>query len=147
MDLFVSCQLPYYVSWRPDLGAIAYDAFSLDWTHLKGPLERDRQSPVSSKSTKGSDGPCNPTVESTAMVSSTPEHDNTNLDPPAEQVRSLLTDTSVQRIRYLPMSSRMDYLIQKQKNFRRPFKTLIGLMETKSSKSYDSLFTKWGKLV
>ena len=39
VDLFasrLSYQLPEYVSWRPDPGAMACDAFSLDWAHLKG---------------------------------------------------------------------------------------------------------------
>ena len=39
VDLFasrLSYQLPDYVSWRPDPGAMACDAFSLDWSQLKG---------------------------------------------------------------------------------------------------------------
>ena len=110
------------------------------------PLEPDRQSPVPSEGTEGAAGPRNPTVESTAVVPSTPKHDNTNPDLSAEQARSLPTNTPVQQTRHISAASRVDYLRERYRSQRisgDASKLLLASWTQKSSKSYDSLFTKW----
>ena len=109
-------------------------------------MESDRQSPIPSESAEGSAGPCNTTVESTAVVPSNPEHDHTNPNLDAEQARPHPTDTPVQQTGHIPTSSRVDYLRERYRTQRisgDASKLLLASWRQKSSKSYDSLFTKW----
>ena len=77
------------------------------------------------------------------MVSSTPEHGNTDTNPHEEPIS---TNTLVQPTGHLPTSSRVDYLRERYTSQRLPgeaSKLLLASWRQKSSKSYDSMFTKW----
>ena len=112
----------------------------------ESPMEHDRQSPSSSEVTESPVGTHNPPVESTTVVSSTPEHGNTDTNPPTEQEEPISTNALVQQTRDLPTSSRVDYLRERHRGQRisgEASKLLLASWRQKSSKSYDSMFTKW----
>lgn len=147
VDLFasrLSNQLPQYVSWRPDPGAMACDAFSLDWSQVKGyanpPWNQQSPSPESSTNTSY------PPVESATVVPSTPAHVDKDSNPPTRQERPLSANTQVKQTGHLSTSSCVDYLRERYRSqilSGEALNLLLASWQQKSSKSYDSLFTKW----
>ena len=76
----------------------------------KPPVESDRQSPSSSKDPESSNDNGDPSLEGTALVPSTPEHDCQDSSPPAMEGGPLSTDARVQPAGHSPATSLVDYL-------------------------------------
>ena len=123
VDLFASrltTQLPCYVSWRPDPAAMTCDAFSLDWSLVKGyanppwNLIGKVLSQVRSQQTS-LHGDCHTTMEITTMVPSTTGHDNRDSPSPRED-RPHTTDSQSQPTGYNTTTSRMDYLRERYRD-------------------------------
>ena len=112
----------------------------------KPSLEPNRQSPSPSEDSESRSGSSDSPVESTTMVSCTIEHASTDTNPLARCEGDIPTNTSLQQARHLSTTSRMEYLREKYKSQKisgEASKLLLASWRQKSSRLYDSLFTKW----
>ena len=106
----------------------------------------DRKSPSTSQISRGPIDSNNPIVESPTMVPHSPEHAVRHTPPPPEQEGTLPADTLVQQARCPPTTSCVDNLRERYRSQRlsgEASKLLLASWRQKSSKSYDSLLTKW----
>ena len=81
------------------------------------------------------------------MVSGATEHGDTTPNPPTEREGPLPADPLVQHTGHLPAPSRVEHLWERYRSQRlsgEASKLLLASWRQKSSKSYDSLLTKWG---
>ena len=109
-------------------------------------MEPDRQSLITSVSSESQTGPSEPLLESAAVVSDATEHGDTTPNPPTERVGPLPADPLVQQTGHLPAPTRVEHLRERYRSQRlseEASKLLLALWRQMSSKSYDSLFTKW----
>ena len=112
----------------------------------ESPMESDRQSLITSASSESQTGPSDPFLESATVVSGATEHGDTTPTPTTEREGPLPADPLVQRTRHLPAPSRVEHLRERYRSQRlsgEASKLLLASWRQKSSKSYDSLFTKW----
>ena len=110
------------------------------------PMEPNRQSPISSPVTTDVLGDCHTTMEITTMVPSTTGHDNRNSTPSPREERPHTTDSQSQPTGHNTTTSRVDYLRERYRDkclSGEASQLLLASWTPKSSKSYDSLFTKW----
>ena len=141
MDLFASQlthQLKNYVSWRPDPGATATDAFTLDWTKFMGYVNPPWNlvgrvlTHVRSQQAK---------VTLIAQIWSSAE----TIPSPGEPIPDT-PDSQSQQTRSNTPSSHMGYLRERfrsQNLSEEASKLVLSSWRQKQFKSYDSLFEKW----
>ena len=149
VDLFASrltTQLPHYASWRPDPEAMACDAFSLDWSQMKGYANPPWNLIGKVLSQVRSQQTTLVIVTPLWKVPSTTGHVNRDSTPSPREDRSHTTDSQSQPTGHNTTTSRVDYLWERYRDkclSEEASQLLLASWRSKSSKSYDSLFTKW----
>ena len=116
----------------------------------KSPMEHDRQSPVSSLQTACPVGPDCPSVEVTTLVPTTSGNGSEDTNPSTQQKEPNPTNTQCQPSGHKSTTSHVGYLREKcrdQKLSEEASRLLLSSWRPKSSKTYDSLFTKWASYI
>jgi len=111
----------------------------------KSPMEHDRQSPVSGLQTTCPVGPDCPSVEVTTLVPTTSGNGSEDTSPSAKQKEPNPTNTQCQPTGHKPTTSHVVIWekFQGQKLSEEASRLLLSSWRPKSSKTYNSLFTKW----